>query len=221
MRRPRLYTAKKTSTLLLGFFVVSVCLFSIGLNISFIYQQYESTRVVSVPDGDSLQLRDGRRIRLLGIDAPEKGRCSAEESQTLLSGLAKNQRVRLMDKTVDDYGRILASVYVGNAFLNQAMIVSGMARHTGSNTQAKEILSQAQATAQKRTLGIWSTACRGVLPVGECAIKGNSRGGEKQYYPSDCKTYEQVIVDTSFGDMWFCTPQEAETSGFTLAKSCL
>lgn len=40
-------------------------------------ERWQRTRVVAVPDGDSLQLKDGRRIRLLGIDAPERGRCSA------------------------------------------------------------------------------------------------------------------------------------------------
>lgn len=48
-------------------FVGSLC-----LNIFFLCQQYERLRVVLVPDGDSIQLSDGRRVRLLGIDAPAR-----------------------------------------------------------------------------------------------------------------------------------------------------
>jgi endonuclease YncB( thermonuclease family) len=78
-----------------------------------------------VPDGDSIQLADGRRVRLLGIDAPEIGRpastrggeptrggCLAEEARNELSRLASGKHVRLKDTLTDDYGRVLAIVIV-------------------------------------------------------------------------------------------------------------
>ncbi len=78
----------------------------------YLYQSFERMRVVSVPDGDSLQLKDGRRVRLLGIDAPERGRCMADQARAKLLDLALGKRVRLKDVVTDDYGRTLATVIV-------------------------------------------------------------------------------------------------------------
>ena len=46
---------------------------SLLFNFVFLVQNYNRTRVVAVPDGDSIQLSDGRRVRLLGIDARKRG----------------------------------------------------------------------------------------------------------------------------------------------------
>ncbi|OGG30158.1 hypothetical protein A2973_04620 [Candidatus Gottesmanbacteria bacterium RIFCSPLOWO2_01_FULL_49_10] len=81
-------------------------------NILFAYNAFERTRVVDVPDGDSLDLADGRRVRLLGIDAPEKGRCMAGEARIKLVELAQGKHVRLKDIVKDAYGRQLAIVIV-------------------------------------------------------------------------------------------------------------
>lgn len=93
--------------------VVSFCLLiSLVINGIYFFQSFERTRVISVPDGDSLQLADGRRVRLLGIDAPERGRCMGDEARTKLADLALGKRVRLKNVVTDDYGRMLANVIV-------------------------------------------------------------------------------------------------------------
>ncbi|OGK12986.1 hypothetical protein A3C98_03275 [Candidatus Roizmanbacteria bacterium RIFCSPHIGHO2_02_FULL_37_15] len=65
-------------------------------------------------DGDSFDLKDGRRIRLLSLDAPEKNRCFYPESRERLKSLILNKKVRLKDVLTDDYGRNLANVFAGN-----------------------------------------------------------------------------------------------------------
>ncbi len=87
-------------------------LLSLIVNGIYFSQSLERMRVVSVPDGDSLQLKDGRRIRLLGVDAPERGRCMATEARDKLVELALGKRVRLKNVVTDDYGRTLATVIV-------------------------------------------------------------------------------------------------------------
>ncbi len=94
--------------IVLSFFLLT----ALTVNGVLIYQSLERTRVVSVPDGDSLQLSDGRRVRLLGIDAPERGRCMAGEARDQLVALALGKRVRLENLVTDDYGRTLANVIV-------------------------------------------------------------------------------------------------------------
>ena len=61
-------------------------------NILFAFNNWQRNIVVSVPDGDSLQLKDGRRIRLLGIDAPEKGRSMADQAREKLVDVALGGR---------------------------------------------------------------------------------------------------------------------------------
>lgn len=187
---------------------------SLVLNAGFLIQSWRSHIVVSVPDGDSLQLRDGRRVRLLGLDAPEKGRCMSNQARELLSSVAKNKHVRLKDTVTDDYGRVLADVFVRGVSVNRQMLSSGFARSTGGAYKA-----EADAAKAKK-LGIYSAECRSDIPSGDCTIKGNIREGKPVYYLPVCKYYDQVIVDESFGDAWFCTEKEARTAGFTNAPSC-
>jgi len=178
--------------------------------------------VVSVPDGDSLQLKDGRRIRLLGIDAPERGRCLANQARDKLVDLAQGRHVRLKNVVTDDYGRQLAIVIADGVPLQRALLGSGLARNRSSlSNPYHQVLKDAQEAAKATKLGIWSDTCRGQTPVSDdCIIKGNTRAGEKYYYLPSCGQYDQVLVDRAFGDSWFCSEQEAKKTGFIKALSC-
>ncbi|MBI3956182.1 thermonuclease family protein [Candidatus Gottesmanbacteria bacterium] len=191
-------------------------------NVFFTINAYERTRVVSVPDGDSLELKDGRRIRLLGIDAPERGRCMADEARSKLVDLAQGRHVRLKEIVKDDYGRQLAIVIVDGVPLQRALLAAGLARNRSAvSNPYHQVLKDAQEVAKAAKRGIWSDTCRGVSSEKEeCTIKGNTRAGKKQYYTPDCPTYDQVIVDTAFGDAWFCSEKEAVNAGFEKASSC-
>ncbi len=205
---------------------------SIVLNLFFLRQNYERTRVVSVPDGDSIRLADGRRVRLLGIDAPERGRCLAEEARKELSGLVLGKHVRLKDIVTDDYGRVLAIVIVedfrtwiaylqhhGDPLVNRAMLSAGLARNTFSApNDYKATLKQAYDEAKTKKIGIFSSTCR--TSSTDCLIKGNVRDGKKTYHVQGCDNYTQVIVDEAFGDSWFCTEGEAAAAGFSKATGC-
>src|SRR3989344_688896 len=82
------------------------------LNTILLIQSYRRNIVVAVPDGDSLQMADGRRVRLLGIDAPERGMCMAAEARDTLESAIKGRHVRLKNIVTDDYGRQLAHVII-------------------------------------------------------------------------------------------------------------
>jgi endonuclease YncB( thermonuclease family) len=204
---------------------------SLLFNFVFLVQNYNRTRVVAVPDGDSIQLSDGRRVRLLGIDAPEKGRCMADEAREKLKSLIFGKHVRLKDTVTDDYGRVLAIVIVEDfptwisyltkktdPLVNRVMLASGLAKNTFSaSTDYAPTLKKASDLAKARNIGIYT--CR-TQPTGDCTIKGNVRDGEKKYYLSECQSYRQVIVDEAYGDHWFCTEAEAIAAGFTKAAGC-
>ncbi len=190
-----------------------ILMFSLFLNAAFLFQSYRRNIVTQVPDGDSLQMADGRRVRLLGLDAPERGLCMADEAQSALLTAVKGRHVRLKNIVTDDYGRQLAHVFVGRTDLNAFMVERGLAR---SSSGYKTM----QDTAKTQKLGIWSDTCRKTSNP-ECDIKGNIKEGKKTYHLPTCDHYAITIIDTSYGDMWFCSEEEAAKAGFSKASGCL
>lgn len=216
-------------------------------NTVFLIQSWRRTIVTAVPDGDSLQLTDGRRIRLKGLDAPERGACMAETARTTLEVAAEGKHVRLKHIVTDDYGRQLAHVIVEDfptwasyirwrfftrennrsqypepdPYLNRLMVSHGLARFGSAKDAYYETLRAAYTSAKQNKLGIFSSACRKVSSDDpSCTIKGNIRAGTKTYHMPDCKNYTQTIIDTSFGDRWLCSEEEAEKAGFLKASGC-
>ena len=84
----------------------------------------ERAQVVYVYDGDTIKLKDGRRVRLIGINTPEIGRNSAtprpfaREARNALQELldAGNRKVLLQygAERQDHYGRLLAHTFLEN-----------------------------------------------------------------------------------------------------------
>lgn len=70
--------------------------------------------VASVTDGDTFELQNGVGVRLIGIDAPNRGEEKWEEAREALTGLISDKRVYLeYDRYQDDkYGRVLAWVWM-------------------------------------------------------------------------------------------------------------
>lgn len=99
-------------------------------------------RVVRVIDGDTFDLDDGRRVRLLGVDTPEtqyspraqiEGRSDpyAEEATAFVRRQVEGKKVRLEygPETSDAYGRTLAYVWLEDeTLLNAELLRSGYAR---------------------------------------------------------------------------------------------
>lgn len=74
-----------------------------------------SGMVSEVRDGDTFMLQNGVDVRMLGIDAPNRGEAGHEEAKSRLAGLIADTRVYLeYDRYQDDkYGRVLAWVWTG------------------------------------------------------------------------------------------------------------
>lgn len=87
--------------------------------------------VTEVVDGDTLVVADGQRVRMIGIDTPERGQCGYYEATAALSSLVAGRPVVLVPGARDDvdrYGRQLRYVEVGGTDLNLEMLRSGHAR---------------------------------------------------------------------------------------------
>ncbi len=123
--------------------------------------------VQGVIDGDSFELTDGTKVRLIGIDAPdvENDACfSAEAMSHLRDLLPPGTMVRLVYDTdrTERLGRTLAFVYrlPDGLFVNVAMARDGFAVQPSSatNPHAEEI-REAVAEARDAGRGLWE-ACR-------------------------------------------------------------
>jgi micrococcal nuclease len=72
-----------------------------------------SGRVISVLDGDTIEVLNGHhaeRIRLSGIDCPEKGQAYGKRAKQAASALAFGKEVTLQTHGQDKHGRTLADV---------------------------------------------------------------------------------------------------------------
>ena len=133
-------------------------------------------RVVSVADGDPITVLDADRqqhkIRLAGIDAPEKGQPFGQKSKECMSDLVYGKEVRVEGDKRDRYGRTVAKVWVTPADCPKcdktldaglAMLTVGLAWHYKKyqNEQTPEDRGRyafAEDEARAKHVGLWADA---------------------------------------------------------------
>ncbi len=189
------------------------------------YQQIASQNlVVKVVDGDTFQLKSGKRVRLKGVDAPEYSRCGGKEAKERLSQLISNKKVKLTEETQEAYGRSLALVYYQNILINKIILEEGWGRTDYQKNSQRNILTAAFHQAQQNKIGIWSSLCREGpdQSVNDCLIKGNIDKStyDKFYHLPNCKQYNQIIIEKDIGEGYFCSEEEAIKAGFKKASGC-
>lgn len=89
-------------------------------------------RVNRVIDGDSLWITGAdKQIRLWGVDAPERGEPGYHEATELLTSMALDKKVTVLQLDTDTHGRLVARVFVRTSGtkveLNKKMIDSRLA----------------------------------------------------------------------------------------------
>jgi endonuclease YncB( thermonuclease family) len=124
--------------------------------------------VRAVIDGDTIDVAQYGRVRLLGIDAPEVGRVFdtsapfAREARDRLAQIVLHRWVRLEQDTpaLDSYNRHLAYVLTETGeFVNATLVREGLARVTARVPLSRLAeLKRAEAEAQAFRRGMWGTA---------------------------------------------------------------
>jgi micrococcal nuclease len=124
----------------------------------------ESAVVAYVIDGDTIQLVDGRRVRLVQIDTPEKGsECYGDEATALTRRLLlPGTQVRIeqdpaLDQ-VDSFGRKLAYVWEGDEDINVTLVREGAAGvwfYDGRRGRHSNELLHAAELARADEKGLW------------------------------------------------------------------
>ena len=115
-------------------------------------------RVVAVFDGDTLEmLVDGapRRIRIAGIDTPERGQPWAERAKQALSNRVFGKPVKVNEVAEDRYGRTVGEVYADDVCVGCELVREGYAWVYRGFTDDR-VLFDLEAQARAAGRGLWS-----------------------------------------------------------------
>lgn len=116
-------------------------------------------KVVAIADGDTLTLLDSdkvqHKIRLHGIDAPEKAQAFGTKAKEALAEKVHEKTVRVVWKEKDQYGRIVGDVNLGDRNINIEMVHDGFAWWYRTYAPKSRLLEQAEADARKAKRGLW------------------------------------------------------------------
>jgi endonuclease YncB( thermonuclease family) len=90
----------------------------------------ERVTVVAIIDGDTVDVSSGARIRLAGIDTPERGECGYNEAGARMTELARDREAVLVKaggNTIDRYGRLIRYLEVDGRDVGLTLIQEGLA----------------------------------------------------------------------------------------------
>lgn len=150
-------------------------------------QFHEIAQVAQVYDGDTIKLVDGRKLRLIGINTPERGRDGKNdepfylEAKKQLQNIIRksNNQVKIVfgkDKR-DRYKRFLAHIFTqDNKNITATLIKNGMGFTIAipPNIQLLDCYQNAEHEAQKEKRGIWNHTYSAVTEVS--SLKKSARG---------------------------------------------
>ena len=121
-------------------------------------------KVVRVADGDTLTILDSaqqqHKIRLSGIDAPEKAQAFGQRSKQSLSGMVAGKTVSVDWNKRDRYKRIVGKVLLDGRDVNLEQVRRGMAWHYKAyereqDVEDRSVYAQAEYEAQQGKVGLW------------------------------------------------------------------
>ena len=116
--------------------------------------------VVSVLDGDTLEVLNGHhaeRIRLSGIDCPEKGQAYGNNAKQAASALVFGRDVTLQTHGQDKYNRTLADVLLPDGTnLNQELVKQGWCWWYRKYAPGDTVLEGLETEAREGRKGLWA-----------------------------------------------------------------
>ena len=122
------------------------------------YAEEFSAKVIVVIDGDTVLILRGNKqikVRLGGIDAPEKMQAFGENSKQSLTELVLNKQVRVDSQAMDNYGRMVAQIKVDELNVNYEQVQRGMAWAYSRFNRSKALLVL-QNSAMEAKRGLWA-----------------------------------------------------------------
>ena len=114
-----------------------------------------SAKVIKISDGDTITVLSGKeqtKVRLYGIDAPEKKQDYGQRSKQFLASLIAGQVVEVEPKGKDRYKRTLGTIYYKGQDINAQMVLNGYA---WAYVKYSRIYVDQEKTAREKKRGLW------------------------------------------------------------------
>lgn len=118
-----------------------------------------SGKCVGVSDGDTirvLNLGKAQRIRLFGVDCPEKGQPFGQRARQFTASLVFGKVVIVEPVTRDRYGRVVAWVSADGTSLNHELVKEGLAWWYRRHAAKRKDLERLEEHARTAEIGLWS-----------------------------------------------------------------
>ena len=116
-------------------------------------------KVTRVSDGDTITILDAanvqHKIRLHGIDAPEKKQAFGEKAKQHLSSLVFGKGVIIKAQDTDRYGRTVGKVFIDGRDVNLEMLRAGFAWHY-KRYDKSAVYAEAESEARQNRRGLWA-----------------------------------------------------------------
>jgi len=113
-------------------------------------------RVKRIVDGDTVFMKDGTKVRLHGIDTPERDQPYGKQATRNLDKLI-GRTVFVVEKDTDRYGRLVGVIYTPEGVnVNEAMVCNGSAWWYSRYARFASGLRKCQADAKEAGLGLWA-----------------------------------------------------------------
>lgn len=117
--------------------------------------------VIDVIDGDTIKIGSLEKIRLSGINTPEKKECHYQESKDKLNELVFNKSIYLEKDYTNQgrYGRLLRYVHTDNEDINKFLVLNGYAKvydKYAYDTKKYKEFKELEHKARLQNLGVWT-----------------------------------------------------------------
>jgi len=163
---PMTLSARKTLSFSIVKFLLAFA-FAFALLLGVPHAETLSGKVINVADGDTITILDSTnqqlKIRLAGIDAPEKAQDFGKRSKEHLSGLVQGQQVIVETSKKDKYGRHVGHVLINGQDVNLEQLRAGLAWYYREyerelTPDLRQSYAKAESEAKDARVGLWSDA---------------------------------------------------------------
>ena len=182
----------------------------------------ESAICTQVVDGDTIYLDNGKKIRFVGVNTPERGVEGYIASKNFVQKLCLNKKVGIdIDdrKHNDKYGRTLAVVIVDGKNVNEMLLKEGLAEimymppsefypydWAGTNTHVADTHSSSSASTSSQTSS-------GSSDSGSYVANANTG----KFHVSGCDSVSKMSEKNK---VFFSSRDEAVNQGYVPCKRC-
>ncbi len=202
----------------------------VAIVVIYLYLPSRITRVTAIVlrviDGDTIELSNGDRVRLLGMDAPERGEQFYKVATDRLKELVEGKAVEL-ERDVshkDGFDRLLRYVFLDGMLVNMQIVEDGYAYAyvVSPDERYLEEFVAAENRARIKAVNIWRSAVHNNCLIVE--FHYNARGNDNDNLNDEYVTFKSICSSSIDMTGWKVRDEGGNSfhfSQFVLCSGCL